>query len=722
MANAEVQSDQMSNRINLEYDEQVGIGETLTPQTSHIAGSDVCGTTNPGGLWWSTGTTNPGGLWWSTTAYTFDWDTINGDDTMIIEPDFDYMYSNPVYIKYQADYFSLDPVLNQYVLEFSQYDFFFVNGTGKEYGSVLAWFSTSDRDYRVDLIVSVNGIIVGQESHDFPSMNKISFVNGLQRVSSWTGANEGIDSDFDKLNDTIKILEWFVYDFPVTSRIDVEYTLSYFNVSIGSYIELERFNETNFASGSGTFDVINWWYVPFDGDYQINRTVFLDGVQWQFTFRDLPGLTVFKGGPNPRVFGPLDFSYVLGSSPSTITWAASHQNPLDYFVYYNTNLIQNGNWDKDFEVEIDISNYVNFGIENFTILMRDTFGQSTTHTVLVDVVPEQVFSVHAPIFIDYNDGFKDQGFKGSGTEMDPYRITGLYISAPEVTLIRIVTTDVHVCISGNVLDGGSSITIGDGIHLDTVSDINVYNNTIRGSAGNGILVFGGQNLDIADNIIHDNRGAGIGLGFVSGDNIITRNQIFQNNNGIVVELSSNDNWVTWNTIYQNNGDGIILNDGYRNILTDNTLYNHEFNGFDVSLSSNNNISNNVVYYNNSLPGPISQVGILLGISSNNNDIVSNVVFGHQGEGIGIRSDTNRLTENRVHSNSAGIVLWNGADRNELRRNEVYLNIAEGIGLHFADNNTIYENMIFDNNDGIVIYEISNFAEIINNDIHDNGQG
>ncbi|MHA2170309.1 MAG: right-handed parallel beta-helix repeat-containing protein [Candidatus Kariarchaeaceae archaeon] len=706
MANTEVQSDQMSNRINLEYDEQVGIGETLTPQTSHIAGSDVCGTTNPGGLWWST------------TAYTIDWDTINGDDTMIIEPDFDYMYSNPVYIKYQADYFSLDPVLNQYVLEFSQYDFFFVNGTGKEYGAVLAWFSTSDRDYRVDLIVSVNGIVVGQESYDFPSMNKMSFVNGLQRVSSWTSANEGIDSDFDNLNDTIKILEWFVYDFPVTSRIDIEYTLSYFNVSIGSYIELERFNETNFASGSGTFDVINWWYVPFDGDYQINRTVFLDGIQWQFTFKDLPGLTAFKGGSNPRVFGPLDFSYVLGSSPSTITWAASHQNPLDYFVYYNANLIQNGNWDKDFEVEIDISTYVNLGIENFTIVMRDTFGQSTTHTVLVDVVPEQVFSVHAPIYIDYNDGFKDQGFKGSGTKMDPYRITGLSISAQEVTLIHIVTTDAHVCIQNNILDGAVSFTTGDGIHLDTASNIDIFNNTIQHSAGNGILVFGGQNLSIADNYIHDNSGAGIGLGLTSRDNVVSGNQITRNIGGIVIEQSSIYHQVSWNTLEENLDFGISLSNAHNNTLTDNTVFNHGMSGIEVSASNNNEISRNIVYF--SFVGLSSQSGMVIGTGSFGNNILDNIIYGHDLEGIGVYdSESNLLDGNIIYSNGAGIVLWNNARFNELRNNEVSLNTAEGIGLHFANNNSITENIIHDNNDGIVIYDTSNFVNIRSNEIYNN---
>jgi parallel beta-helix repeat protein len=194
----------------------------------------------------------------------------------------------------------------------------------------------------------------------------------------------------------------------------------------------------------------------------------------------------------------------------------------------------------------------------------------------------------------------------------------------------------------NIVVDGAGYTVqgagsGNGTDLTSRSNITIKNTTIK-TFGNGIWLDGSNNMicrnnvtnneegivlwefsdhnNISGNNVTTNNGRGIWLAF-SSDNSIVENNITGNANGIWFHSSSN-NSISGNSIVANNYNGIFLDSSSNNTSFQNSLID---NSYDVKLeySSSNSISGNTISG--------EYVGISLWESSNNliyhNDFLSN---------------------------------------------------------------------------------------------------
>ncbi len=160
---------------------------------------------------------------------------------------------------------------------------------------------------------------------------------------------------------------------------------------------------------------------------------------------------------------------------------------------------------------------------------------------------------HPAIIIESDTDFESQGFPGSGTYQDPYRIEGFTISTSEIC-INITSTNSYFIIKDCILKGSN---IGIGIHLKNVSHGTLMNNTIRNKTV-GIQAESVYNMTIANNTIYHNVQDGVTL--ISGILInITGNIVFQNGrNGILIYQDSRNNTLTWNFVHSNDAYGIVF--------------------------------------------------------------------------------------------------------------------------------------------------------------------
>ena len=143
---------------------------------------------------------------------------------------------------------------------------------------------------------------------------------------------------------------------------------------------------------------------------------------------------------------------------------------------------------------------------------------------------ENQYIDHDPIYIDSNDDFASLGFPGSGTNDDPYIISGYSITSSTTPLINIQMTNVHFEISNNQLSGISKSHFGIALHDLTYGTIR--NNTIN-SCRDGIYLETTAYITIFNNRIDANLGAGIWLNAGSHTNLLSDNVLFNNGaNGI----------------------------------------------------------------------------------------------------------------------------------------------------------------------------------------------
>ncbi|TFG10302.1 hypothetical protein EU538_02390 [Candidatus Thorarchaeota archaeon] len=232
------------------------------------------------------------------------------------------------------------------------------------------------------------------------------------------------------------------------------------------------------------------------------------------------------------------------------------------------------------------------------------------HRPLPPTYPAQ--SPHAPIVIESNADFESQGWPGSGSQANPYRISDLEIdSMVNGACINISNTDVHFVIQGctfphegysegdialNSVQNGlviscvfetapiavrlglcSSISLetlnltssvlliesssdilvaycdiewapGDGIWADSSDLLEITGNTVSGSAASGVVLEDTDNSLVFSNILRDNTDHELIFSGSSQGNTVYANR-FQGESGSLAYDEGNDN--SWD-----NGEGI----------------------------------------------------------------------------------------------------------------------------------------------------------------------
>lgn len=323
-------------------------------------------------------------------------------------------------------------------------------------------------------------------------------------------------------------------------------------------------------------------------------------------------------------------------------------------------------------------------------------------------------------------------------------------------------------VNNTILHNRVTITAGNsyGINLYAGSSNEVRNNTFSGSDGVSLYVYQSSRNRILDNSIPVSNNQGIYLR-QSSNNLVRNNTASSslNTNGIHL-LDSDYNNITLNIANSNNANGlymdnsngclidqnnfsgntqhgIIITDSHNNTLFDNTIPGNMQRGVQISQSTGINLTGNEILNHGFNNGLILQntnhsfiidneidanyEGILLGSSSTNNTIKSNLVINSTSYGIHLdtssentiennnvsynnpsgiyleNSDSNIVKENTANNNSVhGIIINSSSSNNNISLNTADNNTQNGISLDDADDNTISENNVSGNYNGILL--------------------
>jgi len=224
------------------------------------------------------------------------------------------------------------------------------------------------------------------------------------------------------------------------------------------------------------------------------------------------------------------------------------------------------------------------------------------------------YTPHAPIVINHNQNFTNQGWPGEGTEEEPYAIEGFNITA-DSTCINVTNTDVHFIIkncylstvSGN--NRGVSFTdvengtvdsciierTSSAVYIESSSKCVVDNTTVSGCSEPGIYFRYSSNCNATSNMITDyNLSHGI-FAYYSGSCYFDNNTITHCNAGIALSTSPNC-LVSNNTVMENRHSGIGTGASANCRFLYNVIANNQGGaiscGADYSTFIENTISNN----------------------------------------------------------------------------------------------------------------------------------
>jgi parallel beta-helix repeat protein len=340
-------------------------------------------------------------------------------------------------------------------------------------------------------------------------------------------------------------------------------------------------------------------------------------------------------------------------------------------------------------------------------------------------VPSRVLDLapHDPIYIGSNAGFiNDSGVVwGSGTDSDPYVISGWDINASSTTGILIAGTNAHFIIRDCYVHGGhaSFLSSTHGIELlNCVNGVVEHNNCSDGCVGI-YLELSRFNM-LTDNTCDSNTLHGLlgayGIELSSSDHNFLANNTCRMNGfgGIYLESSEYDTLVS-NTM---NNDGLSIGGSYvsewttHDIDTSNTVngkplyYCRNQSGVTVPDDTGEVILANCTDF--LVEGQIlngSSAGIILGFCTNGT-VRNNICDSNCIEGIHLcSSDDNTMVNNTCRMNSQGIQLYS-SKRNTLTRNDCTFN-SDGILLTSSYDNNLVSNNCSLNVNGIRLLNDNN---------------
>lgn len=253
-------------------------------------------------------------------------------------------------------------------------------------------------------------------------------------------------------------------------------------------------------------------------------------------------------------------------------------------------------------------------------------------------------------------------------------------------------TDKTIITNSNLSYLGSGLSENSsGIFLDSKNNFVIKNNTLSNNyIGIYFSNLSGDNV-ITNNNIHDSLQHGILVSKIRNLNIIENNIYNNNGNGIYCLNDCSNNNITNNKIYDNNLNGILLIDSDNNIIGNNILYSNNFYGFTGSKNFNNTISKNIIVNNNK--------GISVS-SSNNNNIFKNLIEGSLTHGIELhyKSMKNIIDNNFInHSGNNGIYIRDTSIGDNLISNNKIIQNNYGVQFSRASDNNLVNNFVNHNN-------------------------
>jgi parallel beta-helix repeat protein len=219
---------------------------------------------------------------------------------------------------------------------------------------------------------------------------------------------------------------------------------------------------------------------------------------------------------------------------------------------------------------------------------------------------------------------------------------------------------------------------------------------------------------IYDNVIQNNKGAGLKLNQSNNNINISYNTFIANDNGIFFH-SSNGNKIYNNIIQYNTANGVFLNrtcDG-NYVVNNNCSYNNHSGIYVNDYSDYSTILNNQIYEN-------SDSGIKAENCSRCIIAEGNIIQKNTNYGVMIIGSYNAIQNNVIASNRQDGMYCSVDQNNTISNNIIASNLFNGIRLDNSTNDYIYTNEIFGNDQyGIYLdfYTLRN--NLYNNYFHDN---
>lgn len=289
------------------------------------------------------------------------------------------------------------------------------------------------------------------------------------------------------------------------------------------------------------------------------------------------------------------------------------------------------------------------------------------------------YSVHAPITISGDSGFTPANgvIGGTGTQGDPYVISGWDISGGEDRAIEIVNTSAYFVISGcyihdsewyaicleNAHNGtitGNEISFNAiGVRASSCHDLVISENCVTGGINQtivglcGIDIIWGTNLTLTNNTVTDIHGGGIRTigveGVMASGNVVSSNL----NHGVSVFLSK-DVRILNNSIQFNGNNGILETGGSGVFeIIGNSIMNNSDSG--VLIWHGAEIARNTIAFNDWFGIGLNASGSLV----HHNNIISNLIQAYEDAVIANEWDNGYPDGGNYWSDYAGVDTMNG---------------------------------------------------------------
>jgi len=322
------------------------------------------------------------------------------------------------------------------------------------------------------------------------------------------------------------------------------------------------------------------------------------------------------------------------------------------------------------------------------------------------------YTSHSPIAINGNDDFiaqaTSEGWVGSGTESDPYIISGLNITPSDTEKgISVYNTTLFFNIENCVITGGT-----EGIHFNLVSNAKIINISITNSLENSIGLYTSSKILIDSCSV---SGSNVGMNIQSSEEIeINSCKIFDtNDNG--VQIAENSRYITGiDNVFRNVLFGFhVMHRCYNITITGNQFYEMIFDNAvlsDWESSWNFTISDNLLF---------NKSRIAINEYSYNNIVSNNTFYGGT---LFIRGDNNKVFNNLFISDGEvfGQITLNDGSFNEIKENIMEANIIiSNLTNSFIEKNVISSLAIY--RDGISISG-SSYITVKDNTIHNITKG
>jgi parallel beta-helix repeat protein len=338
-------------------------------------------------------------------------------------------------------------------------------------------------------------------------------------------------------------------------------------------------------------------------------------------------------------------------------------------------------------------------------------------------VPARIsYTTHAPININQDSGFTFSNSStgigtGSGTESDPYVISGWEIDAAGGGYAIVIQgSNVFFRITGCYLHGATNPSSGNGIWLNNVRNGTLIDNSCSGNEC-GIDVEYSSNITIVNCTCTNNNYFGIFLKS-SFNNIIAGNDCSGNKNGLDLGYQCENNTISGNNCSFNTWDGITLAGSGNDTAFDNDCFENSQSGIHIyRVDYGETLFNNSCIKN-------GWNGICVDGSSSN-DIIGNDCLGNWMSGILLEyyfepCNSNVLLNNNCSNlNENGISLSPFCNYSIISNNHCDDNKIFGFYINASSYNTI-ENNTCNNKDryqedvGMLIYQDSRYNNISNN--------